>query len=347
MHPTPLTRHERMRRALTGAPVDRTPVWFMRQAGRYLPEYLEVRSQVSFLDLCDSPELACKVTLQPLDRFDLDAAIVFSDILTVPAAMGQVVTFGKGHGPVLPEPIRTRDDLARLVRPDVHSALPHVPNTLRMFQAARPDVPILGFAGAPFTLLCYMVEGRGSKDWEHAKRLLWTDPVAADALLGLLADTVGDYLQAQIDAGAAAVQLFDTWAGALSVEDYRRWALPAAQRAFARVKGAPRIYYTKDSAPFLPYLPDTGADVIGLDWRVELTRAREQLGAIPVQGNLDPVALFAPPAEIARRTHAILDAAGPVGHVFNLGHGVLPTTPIEGVHAMIDAVKSHQHRSAA
>jgi uroporphyrinogen decarboxylase len=341
MTPTPLTRHERLHNALTGQPVDRTPIWFMRQAGRYLPEYLEVRSKVSFLDLCDSPELACKVTLQPLDRFDLDAAIVFSDILTVPQAMGQEVRFDKGHGPVLPRPIRSRADIADLVVPEIATALPYVPATLRMFRQARPEVPILGFAGAPFTLLCYMVEGRGSKDWEHTKRLLWTDPVAAHELLDRLADTVGDYLQAQLEAGAAAVQMFDTWAGALSVEDYRRWALPAAQRAFARVKGAPRIYFTKDTSPFLPYLPDTGADALGLDWRVDMARAREQLGSMPVQGNLDPVLLYAPPEEIARRTHAILDAAGPVGHVFNLGHGVLPTTPIEGVQAMVDAVKTH------
>jgi uroporphyrinogen decarboxylase len=331
-----------MRNALTGQPVDRTPVWFMRQAGRYLPEYLEVRSKVSFLELCGSPELACKVTLQPLDRFDLDAAIVFSDILTIPEAMGQEVQFIKGRGPVLPSPLRSRADIQALIRPDVHTALPYVPATLKMFQSERPEVPILGFTGAPWTLLCYMVEGSGSKNWEHAKRLLWEDPVAAKQLLMQLADVIGDYLQAQIDAGAAAVQMFDTWAGALSPEDYRTFALPAAQRALSRVKGAPRLYFTKDSSPFLRWLPETGADALGLDWRVDIGDARRQLGDMPVQGNLDPVALYAPPEEIARRTHAILDAAGPVGHVFNLGHGVLPTTPIEGVHAMVNAVKSHR-----
>lgn len=337
----PMTRHERMRAALTGQPVDRTPVWFMRQAGRYLPEYRAVRKDVSFLELCASPDLAAEVTLQPIRRFELDAAIVFSDILTIPEAMGQEVQFIKGKGPVLPEPLRDRAAIEALKHPDVSEALPYVPATLKVFQEARPDVPILGFAGAPWTLLCYMVEGGGSKNWIHPKKLLQSDPEAAQALLDRLADMVGDYLQAQIDAGAAAVQMFDTWAGALSRADFERWALPAAQRAFDRVKGAPRIYFTKDTAPFLPVLAQTGADALGIDWRTDIAEARQVLGDMPVQGNLDPIALHAPPAEVARRTHAILDAAGPVGHVFNLGHGVVPSTPIEGVHAMVEAVKTH------
>lgn len=341
-----MTRHERMRAALTGQVPDRTPVWFMRQAGRYLPEYLEVRAEHTFLDLCASPELATKVTLQPLDRFDLDAAIVFSDILTIPMAMGMDLVFEKGHGPKLPNPIRTASDAAKLVYPDVHTALPYVPATLKMFQAAKPDVPILGFAGSPFTLLCYMVEGGGSKSWLATKQLLWGSPETAQKILDMLADIVGDYLQAQIDAGAVAVQMFDTWAGALSYDDYRRWALPAARRALARVKGAPRLYFTRDSGPFLSALADTGADAIGLDWRVDMAQARAVLGDLPVQGNLDPVALYAPPADIKRRVKMILDAAGPRGHVFNLGHGVLPTTPIEGVHAMVDAVHAHVHAAS-
>jgi len=337
-----MTRHERLLGALTNQPVDRTPVWFMRQAGRYLPEYMAVRSEVSFLELCASPELSVEVTLQPLDRFDLDAAIIFSDILTIPEAMGQEVQFIKGRGPVLPQPIRSRADIDALKHPDVADALPVVPKALKLFREVRPEVPILGFAGAPFTLLCYMVEGSGSKNWLEAKKLLWSDPKAAHELLGRLADMVGDYLQAQIDAGAAAVQMFDTWAGALSLEDWHTFALPAIQRAFSRVKGAPRLYFTKDTAPFLHHLKKTGADAFGVDWRCDLSYARSVLGPdVPVQGNLDPVALYAPPEEVARRTHAILDKAGPRGHVFNLGHGVLPTTPIEGVHAMVNAVKTH------
>ncbi len=341
-----MTRHERMLGALTGQPVDRTPVWFMRQAGRYLPEYMEVRSRVSFLDLCHDPDLAVLVTLQPLDRFDLDAAIIFSDILTIPEAMGQEVQFIKGRGPVLPKPIRSRDDVRALKQPDVADALPVVPESLRRFIKARPDTPILGFAGAPWTLFCYMVEGSGSKNWENAKKMLWTDPEASQELLNRLADMVGDYLQTQVDAGALAVQMFDTWAGALSQEDFKRWALPAAQRALSRVKGAPRLYFTKDSSPFLHLLKSTGADAVGLDWRVDIPMAREILGDMPIQGNLDPIALYAPPEEVARRTRAILKQAGPVGHVFNLGHGVTPNTPIEGVHAMVEAVRSYRHDEA-
>ncbi len=334
-----LGRHERLARALTGQPVDRPPVWFMRQAGRYLPEYREVRKGVSFEALCASPELACRVTLQPLERFDLDAAIVFSDILTIPAAMGMTVRYEAGAGPQLEPVIRSQADIDALGHVDVVTAMPEIPATLRMFQQARPDVPILGFAGAPFTVLCYMVEGSGSKNWLSVKQLLWQQPEAATTLLGRIADTVGDHLQQQVDGGAAAVQLFDTWAGILSPGDYTRFALPAAARALARVSGAPRLYYTRDSAPFLHLLRQTGADAFSLDWRVEIDRARQVLGDVPVQGNLDPCALYAPQAEIRQRVRAIIEAAGPLGHVFNLGHGVLPTTPIEGVEAMIEEVK--------
>ncbi len=331
--------NDRVPRALRGEPVDRTPVWFMRQAGRYLPEYREIRQRVSFLELCRDPGLACEVTCQPIDRFDLDAAIVFSDILVVLEAIGREVEFVPGKGPRILEPIRSAADTTDLRHPDVSEALPHAPETIRRFRKARPEVPILGFAGAPFTLLCYLVEGAGSREWSQLKRLLFSDPETTSRLLDLLADVVGDHLQAQIDAGAAAVQLFDTWAGILSPADYLRWALPAAQRAFSRVKGAPRVYFTRDSAPFLEWLPETGADAIGLDWRVDIGEARRRLGPIPVQGNLDPTVLFAPPREIRKRVRAILDAAGSTGHTFNLGHGVLPDTPISGVEAMVDEVR--------
>ena len=328
-----------LERALRGEAVERPPVWFMRQAGRYLPEYREVRSKVSFLELCGDSDLSLEVTLQPVDRFDLDAAIAFSDILPVLEAIGREVVFEAGHGPKIPSPVRCRADGADLRRPDVADALPVLPETIRKFRAARPQVPILGFAGAPFTLLCYLVEGGGSRNWTETKSLLWSDPAYAQELLDLLADVVGDYLQLQVDAGAAGVQIFDTWAGVLGPEDWRRWALPATARALARVKGAPRVFYTRDCSPFLPWLKETGADVFSLDWRTDMATARSILGDAPVQGNLDPIALFAPPAEIKRRVRKIIDAAGPVGHVFNLGHGVTPHTPIAGVQAMIDAVK--------
>jgi uroporphyrinogen decarboxylase len=331
--------HTRLANALRGQPVDRPPVWFMRQAGRYLPEYMAVRERVSFLDLCGDADLACEVTVQPIDRFGLDAAIVFSDILTIPEALGLEVRFDKGHGPRLPRTVRSAADVAALKRPDVADALPVVPETLRKFRAARPDTPILGFAGAPFTLLCYMCEGSGSSDWIETKKLLMSDPDTARTALDLLADVVGDYLQAQIDAGAAGVQIFDTWAGALAPDHYRAFALPATQRALARVKGAPRIHFTRDTMPLLHLAKDTGADVIGLDWRVDVAVARQQLGSTPIQGNLDPIALHGPVDQIRARVHALCDAAGPLGHVFNLGHGVVPSTPIAGVEAMIAAVK--------
>jgi uroporphyrinogen decarboxylase len=329
----------RLERALRGLPVDRPPIWFMRQAGRYLPEYREVRARTTFLGLCNDADLACEVTVQPVTRFGLDGAIVFSDILVVLEAMGRKVTFEAGEGPVIHDPVTSAADAGKLKRPDVADALPVPAETIRRFKRQIPDVPILGFAGAPFTLFCYLLEGAGSREWAVAKRFLWTEPEASQRILDLLADVVGDHLENQARAGASAVQLFDTWAGVLSPEDWRRWAMPSATRALARVKSAPRIYYTRDSAPYLSMIPEIGADVVGLDWRVELGAARKILGQTPVQGNLDPIALFAPEAEIRRRVRAILAAGGPVGHIFNLGHGILPATPISGVEAMVDEVK--------
>ena len=328
----------RLLRALRNEPVDRPPIWFMRQAGRYLPEYRAIRAKVSFLELCDDADLACEVTVQPVVRFGLDAAIVFSDILVVLQAMGREVVFEKGEGPTV-QKLKDAADARTLVRADVSKALPVAPETIRRFMKAVPDVPILGFAGAPFTLLCYLVEGGGSKEFSETKRFLWSDPALATEVLSLIADVVGDHLEQQAQAGAAAVQLFDTWAGVLSPEDYERFALPAAQRALARVKTAPRIYFTRDTSPFLHLIPQIGADALGLDWRVDMAMARKALGKIPVQGNMDPILLFAPEAEIRRRVRSILAAGGGTGHVFNLGHGILQNTPISGVEAMVDEVK--------
>jgi len=306
-----------------------------------MAEYRELRQRVTFLDLCNDADLACEATCQPIDAFGVDAAIVFSDILPVVQAIGREVRFDKGAGPRILEPVRNADDAKTLVRPDVADVLPVAPETIRRFIKARPGVPILGFAGAPFTLFCYLVEGAGSKDWVHAKRMIFEQPELARSILNLLADVVGDYLQAQIDAGAVAVQIFDTWAGTLSYDDYREFALPAVQRALARCSGAPRLYFAKDVSPFLDLLPQTGADAFGVDWRADIAQVRASLGAdVPVQGNLDPIALFAPPDEVRRRVRAIIQAAGPRGHIFNLGHGVIPSTPIEGVRAMVDEVKA-------
>jgi uroporphyrinogen decarboxylase len=337
---TPAGQVPLLLRALAGEALERPPVWMMRQAGRYLPEYMAVRSPITFLDLCHNADLCCEVTLQPLRRFAFDAGIIFSDILLPLEAMGCPLTFGKGEGPRFPEPIRDRSAVARLKHIDPWR---DVPAPLRALQltTARAGVPILGFAGAPFTLACYLIEGEGSKDWHHTKAMMFNDPEGFGALLDRLADMVGDHLQAQVEAGAAAVQLFDTWAGALAPDDFRRWAAPAARKALSKVKGAPTLYFTRDASPFLPWLHEIGAGSIGLDWRTDMARARATLGpTVPVQGNLDPQALTAPPAVIAAKVQAIIAAAGPAGHVFNLGHGLTPTTPISGVQAAIDAVRS-------
>ena len=325
-------------RALASQPVPRPPVWFMRQAGRYLPEYRKLRAEHSFLQMCHDPALATEVTLQPLRRFPVDAAIVFSDILLPLESMGADLDYVKGTGPVIHNPIRSAEDVAALTEFVPERDLPAPMETIRRC-VAEAGVPVLGFAGAPFTMACYMIEGSGSKMWTETKKLMFQDPATFQVLLDRLADAVGDHLQAQINAGAAAVQLFDTWAGALSAEDFQRWALPSARRALARVSGAPRLYFTRDSGPFLPWLAESGADGIALDWRVDIAQARSVLGALPVQGNLDPSAVHAPAEEIRRRVHRIIQAAGPLGHVFNLGHGLAPDTPIAGVAAAVDAVR--------
>jgi len=325
-------------RALAGEALPRPPVWFMRQAGRYLPEYMEVRQRMSFLELCADADMCAEVTLQPLRRYRFDAGIVFSDILLPLDVMGLGLSFGKGHGPRLERPVRCAADVAALKPFDPVRDLPAPLRALEILAEQSP-VPVLGFAGAPFTMACYAIEGGGSKDWIRTKQLMWQDPTTFQALLDRLADDLGDHLQAQVEAGAVAVQLFDTWAGALSAEDLRRWALPAAARALARVKGAPTLYFTRDSGPFLPWLRESGAQAIGLDWRVDMAHARSVLGAqVPVQGNLDPIALFAPKDELVRRTRALIRAAGPAGHVFNLGHGITPETPMGAVETVVEAV---------
>ena len=317
----------------------RPPIWMMRQAGRYLPEYMELRGKHPFLDRCYNPAIATEITLQPLRRFRFDAGIIFSDILLPLHKMGADLHFRPGKGPQIDNPLRSPSDVAALREVDPHRDLAPVLEAISMCCAAA-DVPILGFAGAPFTLACYMIEGGGSKDWIHTKRFMWSQPEAFQDLLNRLADVAGRHMAAQLEAGASAVQLFDTWAGALSTADYLRFALPAAQRALSHVRGAHSIYFTRDSAPFLEHLRGTGASAIGLDWRIDIGVARSRLGDIPVQGNLDPIALQAPEDELRSKVRSILRAAGPKGHVFNLGHGCVPSTPISGVAAVIDEVRS-------
>lgn len=333
-------------RACRGEPVERTPIWIMRQAGRYLPEYRALRQRVDFLTCCRTPDLICEITLQPLRRFDLDAAILFSDILLPLPGMGVDVTFNPG--PVLARPVRTAADVAALRPADPHETTPGAIEAVGLLRRELdPSTPLIGFAGAPFTIATYLVEGGGSKHFEAIKTLLFSDPATAHRLLDVCADTAGASLAAQIRAGAQAAMVFDTWAGLLGPEDYRAFALPYVRRVFdaAARAGAeagtdvPRIYYAGQGGGLLEICRDTGATVVGVDWRTDLGTARRRLGpSLAVQGNLDPAVLLGPPDVIRARARSVLESAGARGHVFNLGHGILPSTPPDHVGVLIETV---------
>jgi uroporphyrinogen decarboxylase len=336
-------------RACRRQPVERTPTWMMRQAGRYLPSYRAVRARHSFLEMCRTPELACEVTLQPIDQLGFDAAILFSDILITLPAMGIEVAF-PDKGPQIATPVRTRGDIARLAVPDPTERLGDVLEAVRQIRAglASRGVPLIGFAGAPLTMLTYLVEGGGSKDYPHTRGLLFGDPEAAHELLDKLARTCAAFLQAQVEAGAQAVQLFDSWAGIFSPADFREFPLRWATRVIELLRasppwrggGPPIIYFANGCAPYLADYASCGADVLGVDWRVDLAAVRAAVGdRAALQGNLDPGALFLRPDELRRRVGEVLRAAGPVGHVFNLGHGVLPQTDPAHVRVMVEAVR--------
>jgi uroporphyrinogen decarboxylase len=332
-------------RACKREKVERTPVWFMRQAGRYLPEYRSVRSRVDFLTLCKTPELASEVSIQPVDLLGVDAAIIFSDILVIPEAMGMnlMVEEGKG-GPRFPNPIRSRADIDKLPVPDPNSALRFVMDALRLTRTGLGNrVPLIGFSGSPWTLATYMVEGQGSKNFRIVKELMFSHPNDMHALLDKLARSVSAYLSAQIEAGAQAVQIFDTWGGILGQEEFEEFSLRYIQQVVSTVKtnGAPVIVFCKDCGHSLDKIAQTGADVVGLDWTIDIGKAREQLGSrVALQGNLDPVMLFSTPERIRRGVKSILTKFGKNnGHVFNLGHGILPETPVDSVKAFVNAVK--------
>lgn len=332
--------------ACFGRPVDTTPLWVMRQAGRYLPEYRELRTRTDFLGLCRTPELAAEATLQPMRRYALDASIIFSDILVPVEAMGVPVEFRPE--PHLPRPVRTREDVARLGTPDPWRDLGFVMEAIRQVRAAlEPDRALIGFAGAPFTLAAYLVEGGGSKDFMRVKGFMHRDPAGFEDLLARIGDAIAPFLSAQIDAGACAVQLFDTWAGQLPPEDFRGFALPAAKAVMARVRrpGVPVIYFVNGAAPYLADLRNCGADVLGIDFRLDLGRAIDHLGPdAVVQGNLDPAVLLGPAESITARAAAIVRAGRAArGHVFNLGHGIHKDTPPEAMAVLVDAV----HRAGA
>jgi uroporphyrinogen decarboxylase len=338
----PETRDHVFLRACRRQPTPFTPVWLMRQAGRYMPEYRAMRRRHGFLELCKTPAAAAEVTLQPVDRLGVDAAILFADILLVLEPLGVGLEFTKGDGPRVLHPVRTVEDVERLKPVDVAQAVPFVFETIRLARRALADrVPLIGFAGAPFTLASYLIEGGASREFLETKRLMRAEPAAWHALMSRLADITAEYLAGQVAAGAQALQLFDSWVGTLSPADYREFVLPHSRAVISRLPpGVPLIHFGVGTATLLSSMKDAGGDVIGLDWRVELGPTWDRLGAgVAVQGNLDPSVLLADASQIRRAARAILDgAAGRPGHVFNLGHGVHQETPVEHVRALVDMV---------
>jgi len=329
-------------RACRGEQTERAPLWLMRQAGRYLPEYREVRAGVSFLELCKTPKLAAEVTLQPIRRFGFDAAILFSDLLVPLEAMGLAVEF-TDKGPTLPQPLRTPDDLGRISKFDPAARTGFVMETIQQVRRDLGDTPLIGFAGAPFTVATYAIEGKTAKTFSETKKLFYREPEMARRLLALIADATRDYLLAQVRAGAQAVQLFDSWVGVMSAEDFETFVLPptAALVAALRETGVPVIYFGNGAGAILDRVARVGATVYGIDWRTPIDEARARLGgAAAVQGNLDPAVLLGPIAEVERRARDIVRRGGKRGHVFNLGHGITPDAPIEAVEALVAAVRS-------
>ena len=340
--------NDRFLRALAREPVDATPVWMMRQAGRYLPEYRATRAQAgSFLELCKNPELACEVTLQPLERFPLDAAILFSDILTIPDAMGLGLRFEQGEGPVFDHPVRSEADVRRLRAPEPEESLGYVMDAVRTIRRALDGrVPLIGFSGSPWTLATYMVEGGTTKSFARVKAMLFDRPDLMGQILEVAADAVTRYLNAQIRAGAQAVMIFDTWGGVLTPRDFRQASLGPMQRVVdglvkeSEGRRVPAVLFTKGGAGWLEELAGTGCDALGVDWTVDLAEVRRRVGhRVAIQGNMDPCVLYASPGRVREEVGRILESYGPgPGHVFNLGHGIHPDVDPEGVAAMVEAV---------
>jgi uroporphyrinogen decarboxylase len=341
-------------RALARQPTSHTPIWLMRQAGRYLPEYRATRERAgSFLALAKTPALATEVTLQPLERFALDAAILFSDILTIPDAMGLGLHFADGEGPRFARPLRDEAAIKALAAPDPTDRLRYVLDAVREIRKALAGrVPLIGFAGSPFTLACYMVEGAGSDDWRALKTLLYARPDLLHRILDVNTRAVTDYLNAQIEAGAQAVMLFDTWGGQLSHRGYEEFSLRYMRRVIsglaqpANGTKVPSIVFTKGGGAWLESIAASGCDAVGLDWTVDPARARSRVGdRVALQGNLDPAALFAPPECVRTEARRVLDEFGPApGHIFNLGHGIAQHTPVESVAALVDEVRAYSQK---
>ena len=339
-------RGTRFVRACLRQPVDRTPVWFLRQAGRYMREYMEVRKHHSLIEICKRPELAAEVTITAAEKLDVDAAIIFADLLLPLECMGLAFEFQPGEGPVIHHPLRTAGDIDALVTTRA-SELGYVGEAIEKVVAHFKDrIGIIGFCGAPFTLASYMIEGGGSRNYIETKTLMYRQPDAWRKLLDKLCAVLREYAKQQVDAGADVIQIFDSWAGALAIPDYREYVL-AATRALVRdvqALGVPVIYFGVDTASLLPAMRETGADVLGLDWRTPLDQAWRALDySCAVQGNLDPITLFAEPELIRKRVHGILDqAGGRAGHIFNLGHGIVPGTPVENVQAVVQFVREYR-----
>ncbi|MBO9618941.1 MAG: uroporphyrinogen decarboxylase [Niabella sp.] len=331
-------------RTLRGEATERTPVWMMRQAGRYLPEYIQLREKYSFFERCQNPELACTITLQPVDIIGVDAAILFSDILVVPQAMGLEVQLVEKLGPFLPQPIKTNGDLQRIRIPDVEETLGYVFDAITLIKKElNGSVPLIGFAGAPWTILCYMVQGKGSKTFDEAKAFCYQQPETAHALLQMITDTTIAYLKGQVAAGADTLQLFDSWGGLLSKQDFENFSLQYIRQIVAALKElVPVIVFAKGAWGALAEMAATGAAGLGIDWCIEPAMARKLAGnSVTLQGNFDPAKLLAPIPQIEKETKEMLQAFGPERHIANLGHGILPNVPVDHAKAFVNTVKEY------
>ena len=343
-------QNDRYLRVLKREPVDRTPIWVMRQAGRYLPEYRATRKKAGdFLTLCKTPELACEVTLQPIDRFGLDAAILFSDILTIPDAMGLGLVLEEGVGPVFSKPIRNKDDIKNLGIPDAEDDLGYVMEAVRVIRSALNDrIPLIGFTGSPWTLASYMVEGKGSKEFSLIKSLMFEDPKSTHKLLQIITHSIIQYLKAQIAAGAQSIMVFDTWGGMLSTENYKLFSLSYMRQIVTELKqdkatkDIPVTLFTKGGGQWLESIASTGCDGIGLDWTVNIAEARKRVGdKVVLQGNMDPVVMNTNPQQVSEEAEKVLAGFGAgEGHIFNLGHGIQPHAKPENMAALVETVQN-------
>jgi len=342
-------KNDTLLRALALQPTEHPPIWLMRQAGRYLPEYNATRAKAgSFLTLAKTPALATEVTLQPLERFPLDAAILFSDILTIPDAMGLGLAFSEGEGPRFAHPLRDEREVAALAAPDPTAELRYVLDAVREIRRALADrLPLIGFAGSPFTLACYMIEGSGSDDWRAVKAMRHARPELLHKILSVNAQAVAAYLRAQIEAGIHVAMIFDTWGGVLAYEDYVPFSLEYT-RGIVRQLNVPTILFTKGGNPWLREMIASGVSAVGLDWTSDARAARKlAAGRVALQGNLDPAVLFAPESAVRAAARRVLDAFGPApGYIFNLGHGIPPTAPVQAVAALVDEVRAYRRRTA-